>query len=209
MPYPEQSVLMGSGPRDAWFVAAPINPRQAPNREDPVAFLIETSGGFLIRRLQETLQSEYVANVSVLPSFNAIDLDLTGRWDANTARAVMLLADKSGIVKDIYSDPDYIDVAWGQYYQRHWGKQLTTLALAILTNRSLVDVITAAAIGTEASLDPTTGSPFPNLSGNFAVELSRDCILPRWDFAPHSPEFFAGDRGASTETWYNVFVRRL
>ena len=186
--YPAQSVLAGDGPRDAWWMVSPIG--------RPERVLIETGGGFLIRRLQEVLQNELQTNAANLPSFGMSD---TNRWDANVARATLLLTDKSGILKDIYSETAFIDSAWGDYYARRWGKPLATLALAIISNRAFTDVISQAILGVA---DAGGANPFTNLSGNFVVELSRDCLLPRWDYAP-------GGVNPNATTEDSVFARLL
>ncbi len=167
MAYPERSVLMGTN-IDAWFTAG--------LGSMPARALVESGGLQLIRSVQTALANQLALYSEVLP--RDVVIPTSGRWDAATARATLLLADKSGALKNAY-DADYIDSAWGEYYKHRFDVRLTTLALAIFVNDSqFVRQVDNALFFPRAEQPGST----------YNVELSHDAILPRWDTAPRVDE---------------------
>lgn len=176
MAYPEQSVLMGAGPRDAWFtIGGPGSSIRA---------LTETNGSLLIRLTQSAIASRIHRYASLLP--NDLVIPSSGTWDAPTARASLLLADKTGTLKNAYGS-EFIDSAWGEYYKHRFDTRLTSIALSILANdtdfaRRIEDVLGMQHVTRDR--DPPSYEAGEIGVNNFSVELSHNAILPRWGTTP-------------------------
>jgi hypothetical protein len=127
--FPAAPNLLSSQDGDAWIFADSANGNR---------FLVATNGPTLIIDIQRALASvmsqfsrgEFPVafkHVTVVDYFTRVPVRITGRWDAATARAAMLLAD---------GPPDLVRAGWAEVYRRRFGPALTRFSLNAWLNET-------------------------------------------------------------------------